>query len=170
MCWGGAVPLPGSGVAHLTVLAPNPLLGMVRYPPDSEVLRCSSAGDASQFRGPASPVLLWKVAASTSTSVQLLSGRVCTKICFHRCFSGRYFLGVGLRHGSLKSQSNAGSGQERGTAAGSSPLILLLSEAVAYSHFSRRNLACLGEFRACSVSSVEAYPFLPVAVQMILEA
>ena len=102
----------------------------------------------------------------------VLSGRVCTKICFHRCFSGRYFLWAGLRHSSLSSQSNAGSGKEmgqRGIAAGSYPLYHLLPETVAHSHFSRRNPACLGELHACSISSVEVYPFLSVAVQMILE-
>lgn len=49
------VPLPGSSGAHLMVLAPNPHLVVALYLPDSEVLCCSSAGDNSQFGGPASP-------------------------------------------------------------------------------------------------------------------
>lgn len=39
----------------------------------------------------------------------VLSGRLCTKVCFHWCFSGRYFLWAGLKCTSLNSWSN---GQE----------------------------------------------------------
>ena len=70
----------------------------------------------------------------------VLLGRVCRKICFHRCFAGRYFLWAGLRRCSLNSQNDAGGGEEkgwRGTAAGSSPPFCLLPETVAHSCYRR---------------------------------
>lgn len=115
-------------------------------------MHCSSAGDTSQFkrfRFPHIPLrgcCLHQEVGST-VCMAVLSGRVCTKICFHRCFLGRYFLWADLRQSSLNSQSSAGSGKEmgqRGTAAGSSPLFHLLPKTVRHSHCSRSKFSLPG--------------------------